>query len=88
MAFVATASTKDPRSFSMGPYKVQLMTYAAASGDTSGTITADRLSSLDHILVDGKILMTTATSFSGNVATITFQDPTATITGTVMCFGK
>lgn len=88
MAFVATASTKEPRSFSLGPYKVQIMTYAAASADVSGTITATALSSVEHVLVDGKILQTAAPTFSGNVVTLTFADPAATVVGTILCFGK
>jgi hypothetical protein len=88
MAFVATASTSEPRAFSLGPLKVQFMTYSAASADVSGTVTATNLSSISHIVVDGKILQTAAPTFSGNVATLTFADPAATVVGTIMVFGK
>ena len=88
MAFAATNSTKEPRSFSLGPVKMQIMTYAAASGDTSGTITADAMTTLMHCVVDGAIHQTTAVSFSGNVATLTFADPLATITGTILLIGR
>jgi len=88
MAFVATLSTAEPRSFSIGPLKVQFYTYTAASGDTSGTITAAGLSSVKHVLVDGLGKgMSAAPSFSGNVVTLAFADPVATVAGTVMVIG-
>jgi hypothetical protein len=87
MALVATNSTKEPRSFSIGPVKIQIMTYAAASADVSGTITADALSTVLHIIIDG-LQQTTAASFSGNVVTLAFQDPAATVSGTVILIGK
>lgn len=70
MSFVATDSTKEPRSWSVGPVKFQLMTWNAEVTDTSGTITADRLKRLDHILIDGFMTHTAAPTFSGNVATL------------------
>lgn len=87
MAFVATNSTKELRSFSIGPLKIQIMTYAAASADVSGTITATGLSSVDHVIVDG-LQQTTAASISGNVVTLAFEDPAASVTGTIILFGK
>lgn len=87
MAFAATNSTKEPRSFSIGPVKVQILTYSAASGDTSGTITADKLSRVDHVIVDGGLTNTAAPSVSGNVATLAFADPAADIFGTIICIG-
>lgn len=87
MAFAATNVTGEPRSFSIGPLKIQLMKYTAASADVSGTVTADALSSIDHIIVDG-LQQTTAVSFSGNVATLAFVDPAATVTGRIIVFGK
>ena len=88
MAFVATNSTKEPRSFSIGPLKIQIMTYAAASADVSGTVTADQLVTLMHVIIDGKILQTSAATYATNVATLTFADPAATVVGTVICIGR
>lgn len=88
MAFAAAASSKEPRSFSAGPVKFQIMTWSAVSGDTSGTVTADRLSSVDHIFLDGKLAFTAAPTFSGNVATLAFADPAATVYGTLICIGR
>jgi hypothetical protein len=88
MAFAAVNSTKEPRSFSIGPLKVQVMTYSAASADTSGTITADALKEVFHVILDGAISHTAAPTFSGNVATLAFADPAATVYGTVICIGR
>ena len=88
MAFAASNSTKYPQAFSIGPLKVQIMTYSAASADVSGTITADSMSTLMHVYVDGKIQHTAAPTFSGNVATLAFADPAATVYGTIICIGK
>jgi len=89
MAFVATMSTKEPRSFSIGPYKVQLFTWTAASGDTSGTVTCTGLTTVDHIMLDGMGKgMSAAPTFSTNVATLAFADPVATVAGTGIAFGR
>lgn len=88
MAFAATASTSEPRSFSIGPLKVQIMTFTAANTDTSGTVTATALSSIKHIILDGGITLTAAPTFSGNVATLAFADPGAGgAYGTALCIG-
>lgn len=88
MAFAATNSTKEPRSFSIGPYKIQLLTFTVLSGDTSGTVTCDRLTTAEHIVMDGALAFTAAPTFSGNVVTLAFTDPAASRFGTIMVFGK
>jgi hypothetical protein len=88
MAFSAVDSTSEPRSWSEGPLKYQVLTYSAISGDTSGTITADRLTSIAHIFMDGGLTFSSAPSFSGNVATIAFNDPAASVYGTILVAGK
>lgn len=87
MAFAASNNASEARSFSIGPLKVQLMKYTAASADVSGTVTADRLTTIMGIIVDG-LQQTTAASFSGNVATLAFVDPAATVTGSIIVFGR
>lgn len=88
MAFTATKSTSEPRSFSIGPLKVQIFTWTAASGDTSGTITADALSTAKHVIIDGLGKgMSAAPTFSGNVVTLAFADPVATVAGTALVIG-
>lgn len=88
MALVATLSTSEPRAFSLGPLKVQFYTWTAASGDTSGTITAAGLTSVKHVIIDGMGKgMSAIPTFSGNVVTLAFADPVATVAGTAIIFG-
>lgn len=88
MAFAATASTKEPRSFSLGPLKVQVFTYSVASADTSGTITATALKEAMHVICDGQLSHTAAPTFSGNAVTLAFADPAATRYGTILVLGR
>lgn len=87
MAFAATASTSVARSFSIGPIKTQIMTFTAVSGDTSGTITADRLTTVMHVLLDGGLALTAAPTFSGNVITLAFTNPGANAFGSILVLG-
>jgi hypothetical protein len=89
MAFVATKSTTEPRSFSIGPLKIQIFTCTAVSTDVSGTITADALQQASHVIMDGKFVHTAAPTFSGNVVTLAFADPGAAgAFGTAIVIGK
>jgi len=88
MAFTATDSTSEPRKFSQGPVNMQIMTWTALSGDTSGTVTADRLSTVTHIIIDGGLVMSAAPTYSGNQVTLAFNDPAASVFGTILVFGK
>ena len=88
MAFSASDSTSEPRSFSIGPVKMQLLTFSVANGDTSGTITADALSNATQVFTDGGLKFTAAPTFSGNVVTLAFADPLATRFGTILVMGK
>ncbi len=88
MAFAAANLSAEPRAFSIGPYKIQLMTWSVASADVSGSITADSLSRVDAIYLSGGLTLTAAPTFATNVATIAFVDPAATRYGTVMVVGK
>lgn len=63
------------------------MTWAAASGDTTGTVTADALTTIISIQISG-ITQSAAPTFSGNVATLTLIDPLATVVGTITILGK
>lgn len=78
MAFSATLSTAEPRAFALGSLKAQLYTYTAASGDTSGTLTAAGLSRVLHVFCDGLLNHTAAPTYATNVATLAFVVPTAT----------
>ena len=88
MAFTATALSTEPRSFSIGPLKAEVYTWTTVSGDTSGTITSKNLHAISHILMDGGLTFTAAPSFSGGVVTLAFNDPAATVYGTVVVYGK
>lgn len=87
MAFAASISTVEPRAISLGPVKMQIMTYSVASADVSGTVTATNLIRIQHIVVDGGLTLTAAPTFSGNVATLAFADPAATRYGTILVYG-
>lgn len=88
MAFAAVDSTSEPRSFSIGPLKIQILTWTCASGDTSGTITADRLEDAFHVIIDGTMDYTAAPTFSGNQVTLAFTDPVANRFGTAIVIGR
>lgn len=87
MAFAATISSQENRKVALGgPLKSEIYTYSAASGDLSGTITSKNLHTIYHVIIDG-LVSTAAPSFSGNVATLAFADPVATVFGTAMVIG-
>ncbi len=87
MAFAATASTTEPRSFSHGPRKCQIFTFTAVSGDTSGTVTATGMQYVENIVIDSLVL-TAAPTFATNVVTLAFANPAANRFGTLMVFGR
>lgn len=89
MAFAAVAISTNGlnRSQSLGPNKMQILNWTAASGDTSGTITADSLSRVDQVILSGAITLTAAPTYSGNVVTLAFTDPAADRWGQVICIG-
>jgi hypothetical protein len=90
MAFSASAISTNGlnRSQSIGPNKMQILNYSAASTDTSGTVTADALSVVYQVIVTGPAgHLTSAPSYSGNVVTLAFADPGATVYGQVICIG-
>lgn len=87
MAITASVSTAEPRSWSTGPLKQQIINFSAASGATGGTATADGLSSVEYAIVTG-VVQTAAPTFSGNVVTIAFTDPAATVHGQIIVMGR
>lgn len=79
MAFSATALTADAgRPFSLGELKAQLVSVSAASGDTSGTLTAPSIANLLAVILPGSFKLSAATTFSANAATLAIIVPTAT----------
>lgn len=87
MALVASSVSSEPRSWSLGPWKVQLLNFSVANTDTSGTATADSLSTVIWASVSG-ISQTAAPTFSGNVITLAFADPGATRHGQILVIGR
>ena len=90
MAFVAidaTDSSRLRRPVGMGDRKMQLMTYTCLSTDTSGTVTADGLTEITQIQIDG-LVQTALATFAGNVATLAFNAPGGTtVAGSITCWG-
>jgi hypothetical protein len=86
MAITAAAVSAEPRSWSTGPLKQQIIDFSAASAATGGTATADSLTQVKWAIVTG-VTQTAAPTFSGNVVTIAFVDPAATVYGQIICFG-
>lgn len=82
----ATAATKLPRTWSLGPVKIQVFDLSIISGDTSATVTADTMSTAYWGLITG-VTQGTAPSYSANVATFTFTDPAATVKAQAIVFG-
>lgn len=72
--------------FSMGKVRVQKLKFSAASAAVSGTATFNGLTSLVHVEVQG-VVLTAAVTMSGNVATLAFADPAATVFGTLTAYG-
>lgn len=83
----ANAGGQLGRGYSNGPVKVQKKTFSVANGDTTGAITFDALSSIDHVEVEG-VVLTAAVTMSGNVATLAYVDPAATRHGTITAYGR
>lgn len=87
MALVATNPTNESRAYSVGPQKIQQVNFSIISGDVSGTITCDRLNSIDFVQVHG-VGLTSAPTFAGNVITLAFADPAASRFGMIVAYGK
>lgn len=72
--------------FSLGKVRCQKLKFTAASGATSGTATFNGLNSIVHVEVQG-VVLSAAPTFSGNVATLAFADPAATVYCSITAYG-
>lgn len=89
MALTASALASDSdRAFSLGPLKAEVLNFSADSGDTSGTITALRLSTIRAAVVCGGVILTAAPTVSGNQVTLAFANPGATRHGQIILLGS
>ncbi len=86
MALVASNVSALPNRWSNGPVRQQVVSFSVANGDTSGTITADGLTQVYFAVVTG-VTHTAAPTYSGNVVTLAFADPTATRYGQAIVYG-
>ncbi len=85
MAITATTAANYAPSWSSGQVKYQLMDWSALSAATSGTVTANNLGRLYHILVlGGKLTHTAAPTYATNVATLAFTVPAETAASRVI----
>lgn len=87
MAFETTNLAAEPRAFSIGPIKIQIKTLSAETSDIDGTIRFDQLSELQSVVVTG-ITFDVAPTYSGNVATVGFQDPLGPVFGIAIGIGR
>lgn len=74
MAFAATISSNEPRSFSIGPLKMEIHSFTMTAADTAGTVTAKNLERVDEAIVVGGVNMDAAPSISGKTVTLSFVD--------------
>jgi hypothetical protein len=87
MALSQSNASNEGRSFSVGPIKAQLIDITVASGDTSGSVTCDRLARVDWCIVSG-LTLTAAPTFADNIITLAFVNPAATRMGQVIALGR
>ncbi len=78
MAITTTNPVQEPRSFSKGPVKFEIVNLSMISGTSSGTVTASNLKEMYHILIPGIKSHTAAPTFATNVATIACTVPAET----------
>lgn len=75
----AVAASGYSNTFSIGPLKIQYFNVSLVSGDTSVTMTGDRMdNALFGFLAPG-VTQTAAPTYSGSTATFTITDPVATV---------
>ena len=84
---VATASANVASTFSIGPVKIQLFDIPAVSGDTSITVTGDRMNRAMFVLLGSSLVQSAVPTYSTNVATLTITDPAATVKGQAILIG-
>jgi len=86
MAFVSAVSTSEPRSFSIGPVKVEFHTFTSADDDVAGTVTAVALSEVFHIIIG--LELDEAPTYAANVVTLSFTDKGGAVDGDLILIGR
>lgn len=73
---------------SIGDVCIELHDISIISGDTGATATGKSLHRVDYAILIADVLQTAVPTYSGNVATFTFNDPVATVKGQIILFGR
>lgn len=84
---VATAASSVPRTFSLGPVKVQVFDVPLISGNTVVTVTADTMTTALWAILSAGVTQTAAPTYATNVATFTITDPAATVKAQAIILG-
>ncbi len=88
MALTASALTGLlERAWSSGEVKIEIQSYTAVSGDTSGTATAKQLDTVYAALVINGVALTGVPTVSGKTATFAFANPGANRAGHIIFIG-
>ncbi len=61
------------RAFGVGPVKMQLVDFVLDAESTTGTVQADNLKEISHIIIP-EVFHTAAPTYSGNTATLAFEE--------------
>lgn len=83
----AVASANIPRTYSIGPYKIQTFDINHISGDTTCVVTGDRMDTVLHAILASSVVQTSAPTYSTNSVTFTFTNPAATVYGQCIIIG-
>lgn len=86
MALSQVNLTAEPRAWSTGPIKQQVVQVSLLSTDTGGTVTFDALAECRAVIVNG-IIQSSAPTVSGNSATIAVPAQAADYVTTVIGLG-
>ena len=86
-ASASTAAVNYPRTFSLGPVKIQFFDVTHISGDTTCTITGDRMHTAIWGFLASSVVQTAAPTYSGAAITYTFTNPAASVYAQAVIFG-
>lgn len=86
MAVTYTNLTVEPRAWSIGPLKIQILAFSRLSTDTAATITFDSLSTLKAVIVSGAG-QSAAPTITNNGAVLALNATTADGVGSFIGLG-
>lgn len=89
MAFASSPLTGGlSRALHQDDVRLEYQNISAASGDTSGTLTARNLIRIDAVIVAAGLKLSAQPVISGLSVSLAFEDPAATVAGKVILIGK